>query len=163
MTLTSKQKKPMQKLSCAMVHDYDCVRAKLPYPNLNIGASLSTDAGLKKDCIEINAAYPRITEECRASHKRKGINSCIRSKLPKAPSYFTFDASSHSNCRYQPPTCKANTGVDAIPPGRQQICTNAPPLPSWCVDNDKMINACPAVGDPFYQADCLIKYRASKK
>jgi len=26
-----------------------------------------------------------------------------------------------------------------------------------------MISACPAVGDPFKQADCLIKYRASKK
>ena len=160
---------------CAVVHDYDCVRAKLPYPNLNIGASLSTDAGplhdcrsladagLKKACIEINAAYPRIAEECRASHKGKDINSCIRSKLPKAPSYFTFDASSHSNCRHQPPTCKANTGVDAILPGQKQTCTNAPPPPPWCVDNDKMISACPAVGDPFKQADCLIKCRASKK
>jgi len=162
---------------CVINQDQECARAKLPYPNLNISASMSTDAGilhdcrnladagLKRGCIEINAAYPRIAEECRASHNGKGINGCINAKLPKAPSYFTFDLSQYADCRNQltPPKCTPNTGLSAILPGQQQVCTEAQTRSLWCIDNDKMIQACPAVGDPFYQADCLIKYRARKK
>jgi hypothetical protein len=83
-----------------MVHDYDCDAGPASVLNLNIGASLSADAGLKKKIASKSMpAYPRITERMQGQPQRK------ESTLASAPSctqgavlFYVRRVVTHSNC-----------------------------------------------------------------